>query len=219
MAQNQSFNIRQGLSEQLFESDGITPKSDVKLELGCWYLCIDTVCVYVCVKKDINGEDIDSNKTLKKVNASSFDAVDERIDALELAFDDRISTLENEVRYEKIGSEEELPTDFEAPTFDPKTAYYIVTDEAMGFISLYVFDEGIQGYLCTNKSDLDFSDLEKKIAAVVEDKFDEFAGETLDTKLDEKLEEKVPSVVKTVIETQILFGGNSTTTTADDKLN
>ena len=216
---NQDFNIRQGLSSQLFESDGVTPKADVKLELGCWYLCIDTVCVYVCIKKDINGEDIDSNKTLKKVNASSFDAIDERIDALESAVDGRISTLENEVRYEKIDSEEDLPTDFEAPTFDPKTAYYIITDEAMGFMSLYVFDEGIQGYLCTNKADLDLSDIEKKIAAVVEDKFDEFVDEALDTKLEEKLEEKVPSVVKTVIENQILFGGNSTTTTADDRLN
>lgn len=205
---NQDFNIRQGLSSQLFESDGITPKSGVKLELGCWYLCIDTVCVYVCV------EDENANKVLKKVNAVTFDTINERIDALESAIDDRLNTLEAEVRYERINSEEELPTDFDALTFDPNTAYYIVTDEAMGFMSLYLFDRGIQSYVCTNKSDLDFADLEKKVAAVVEDKFEEFVDETLDT----RLTEKVPGVVKTVIETQILFGGNSTTTTADDIL-
>ncbi len=199
---NQDFNIRQGLSSQLFESDGVTPKADVKLELGCWYLCIDTVCVYVCIKKDINGEDIDSNKTLKKVNASSFDAIDERIDA-----------LENEARYVKINNETELPKDFTSPTFNPKTAYYIITDENVGFMSLYIFDEGIQGYVCTNKADM--SVLEAEIETVVNSKFDEFVDETLDN----KLAEKVPSAVKTAIETQVLFGGNSTTTTTDDRLN
>lgn len=196
------FKIRQGLSEQLFEADGITPKQNVKLELGCWYLCIDTVCVYICIKKDINGEDIDSNKTLKKVNAATFDAIDERIDA-----------LENEARYVKINNETELPKDFTSPTFNPKTAYYVITDENVGFMSLYVFDEGIQGYVCTNKADM--SVLEAEIEAVVNNKFDEFVDETLDT----KLAEKIPGAVKTAIETQVLFGGNSTTTTADDILN
>ena len=203
--QDKGFNIRQGLFEQLFETDGITPKQNVKLELGCWYLCSDTASVYVCIKKDINGEDVASNKTLKKINTSTFEA-----------FDERISELENESHYKKINSEADLPKDFTAATFNPKTAYYIVTDEDAGFISLYVFDEGIQGYLCTNKADM--SVLEAKIETAVGEKFDEFVDDRFDEVLDSKLATKVPSAVKTIIETQILFGGNSTTTTADDIL-
>jgi hypothetical protein len=201
-AYNQDFTIRQGLSEQLFEPDGVTPKQNVKLELGCWYLCTDTACVYICVKKDINGEDTDSNKTLKKVNATTFEALDARVES-----------LEQEARYVKINSELELPKDFNSVDFNPKTAYYIITDKAAGFMSLYIFDEGIQGYICTNKTDL--SVLEAKIGEAIESKFDEFTDE----KLDARLAEKVPAEVKKAIETQIIFGGNSTTTTDDDILN
>ena len=169
-------------------------------------MCIDTAYVYVCIKKDINGEDTASNLTLKKINTANFDAIEERI-----------KSIENEPRYIKINSETELPKDFTAVDFNPKTAYYIVNDKAAGFMSLYVFDVGAQSYVCTNKADM--SVLEAKIEEAISNKFDDFTDEKFDDVLDTKLAEKVPDTVKTVLETRILFGGNSTTTTEDDILN
>lgn len=82
------FKIRSGRSTELFEEDGKTPKQGVKLELGCWYLCVDTVCVYVCVEHQKTGE-----KTLVRVNATSFDAVEDRVSTLE----QRVNSLEDNV--------------------------------------------------------------------------------------------------------------------------
>ena len=188
MATNLDFKIRQGLSSELFEQDGITPRAGVKLELGCWYLCIDTVCVYVCVKKDQSLGDTAANKILKKVNAATFDAFEERLEA-----------IENQPRYIEIKNECELPKDFKSPDFNPNIAYYIITDPVAKFMSLYVFDAGSQCYVCTNKADL--STLEAKI--------DDALNKRFDATLDSKLTEKVPGVVKTTLETQILFGGKS----------
>ena len=195
------FKIRQGLSTELFEADGKTIKKGVTLELGSWYLCTDTVSIYICVKKDINGADVSSNRILKRANTDKFDSIEDYLEAL--------SQREPQKDYVEIKNESDLPKDFDDPDFNPNTAYYIITDKDVGFISLYVFDKGSQHYVCTNKADM--SALEAKVEAVVDIKFEEV--------LEDKLNEKVPTVVKTAIETQIIFGGNSTTTTADDAIN
>jgi hypothetical protein len=50
MINNENFKIRTGLSTDLFNSDG-SLKVSVVLELGCWYLCSDTLDIYICVKE------------------------------------------------------------------------------------------------------------------------------------------------------------------------
>ena len=195
------FKIRQGLSTELFESDGKTVKPGVILELGSWYLCMDTVSIYICVKKDTNKADTAANRTLKRANTDKFDSIEDYLETLAQQGPNN--------NYIKIETESELPNNFDDLAFDPNIAYYIVTDKAAGFISLYVFDKGSQQYVCTNKADM----------SVLEAKIDEVVDVRLEEVLDDKLSEKVPAAVKTTIETQILFGGNSTTTTADDNIN
>lgn len=148
------FKIRQGLSTDLFDSNN-NILSDVILEVGCWYLCIDTVDVYVCVKKNYLGDESQENLTLRRVNAYSFEQLEDRVD-----------NLEKEARYIRIHDEGELPTNFDSRDFNPNTAYYIITDEAAGFMNLYIFDKGANGYICTSKADL--SVLEDKIEEVVD---------------------------------------------------
>ena len=42
------FKIKRGLSTTLFSEPGtINPK--LIIELGCWYLCIDTAELFVCI--------------------------------------------------------------------------------------------------------------------------------------------------------------------------
>jgi hypothetical protein len=189
------FKIRRGLSTDLFESDNITVKADVKLELGCWYLCTDTACVYVCVKKDLAEADITENRTLKRINSTAFDLVEKRVES-----------LIQQSPYVEIKSESDLPKNFDDPNFNPNIAYYIITDPKLHYMSLYIFDRANQCYICTNKADL--SILEDQIVTVVDTKLEEV--------LDDKLIEKVPQTVKTTVETHVLFGGNSTTSIEDD---
>jgi hypothetical protein len=189
------FKIRRGLSTDLFESDNITIKAGVKLELGCWYLCTDSACVYVCVKKDLEEADTAENRILKRINSVAFDTVEKRVE-----------TLIQQTPYIEIKSESDLPKNFDDPDFNPNIAYYIITDPKLHYMSLYIFDKASQCYICTNKADL--SILEDQIVTVVDTKLEEV--------LDDKLVEKVPQTVKTTMEAHVLFGGNSTTSIEDD---
>ena len=50
------FKIRRGLSTDLFENGVV--KENVVLEEGCWYLCTDTVELYVCVETEAGRLDL-----------------------------------------------------------------------------------------------------------------------------------------------------------------
>lgn len=190
-----NFKIRKGLSTELFETDGITVRAGVKLELGCWYLCTDTVCVYICVKKELTEADTAENRILKRLNSAAFDIVEKRVE-----------NLIQQLPYVEIKSENDLPKNFNDPDFNPNIAYYIITDPKLHYMSLYIFDRSSQCYICTNKADL--SMLEDQVVTVVDTKLEEV--------LDDKLVEKVPQTVKTTMEAHVLFGGNSTTSIEDD---
>lgn len=137
MAEN--FKIRQGLSSDLFDAEG-NLKTSVVLELGCWYLCTDTVNVYVCVQ--------DADKlVLKRVNSNAFD----------LSFSNlsnEIDAIKNKKVYQRLADESELPTDFEASSFDANIIYYIITDVEKDLIKLYLFDPTAKKYFCINKTNL-----------------------------------------------------------------
>lgn len=133
-----NFKIRQGHSTELFDEFGKV-KNNVVLELGTWYLCVDTACVYVCIQE---GEDL----ILKRINGESFDnkiiEIDERLDQIE----------KNSLGYIKIYSEGELPTNFDDPNFNPKDIYYIEVDTEKHYINTYIFDAEALCYMCSRSS-------------------------------------------------------------------
>jgi len=64
MINNENFKVRTGLSTDLFNLDG-SLKASVVLELGCWYLCSDTLEVYICVEEQ-------EKLVLKALNSTSI---------------------------------------------------------------------------------------------------------------------------------------------------
>jgi hypothetical protein len=184
---NDNFRIRQGLSTDLFTAEG-TLKSTVVLEAGCWYLCTDTVNVYVCIREQ-------DKLTLKRINSEAFETNITNLENTISNIDTDIQYLKNQRLYQKIKSEADLPTDFDSPTFNPNIAYYIIIDEKNNFASLYVFDELAKSYMCTNKTDLQILDSELE--------------QLVDKKVDVSLSEKIPEIVKGTLETQVLYGGDA----------
>lgn len=134
-----TFKIKQGLHNQLFDTQGKV-KPGIPLEVGAWYLCTDTACVYVC---SIEG----SKPVLKRINGESFEAFGAQVENLT----ERVETVEkNALGYVKIESEGDLPQDFDAIDFNPKTIYYIEVDKEKHYIDTYIFDVGAQAYMCSH---------------------------------------------------------------------
>lgn len=134
-----TFKIKQGLHNQLFDTQGKV-KPGIPLEVGAWYLCTDTACVYVC--------SIESGKpVLKRINGESFEAFGAQVENLT----ERVEQVEkNTLGYVRIESEGELPRDFTAADFNPKTIYYIEVDKENHYIDTYVFDTSVQSYMCSH---------------------------------------------------------------------
>ena len=217
------FKIRRGLSTELFDEEG-NLRSTAIIELGSWYLCTDTCIVYICVREN-------DKLVLKIVNGTTldnkFNEVDNTLDEIE----DNITWLKNQKLYQKINSEADLPTDFEATDFNPNIVYYIVTDSQNNRVSLFIFDTITESYMCTNK--IDFSDLESdilqlidtKLTTALENKVPEMVTELVEAKVPvvaaelletevpdmvtEILETVVPELVTDTLETKIIFGGTA----------
>lgn len=75
-----NFRIRCGLSTELLDQNGQL-KAGVKVDLGCWYLCIDTACVYICIA-DANNP---GKAKLELLNAKNFAGKSELSKYAELA--------------------------------------------------------------------------------------------------------------------------------------
>lgn len=75
-----NFRIRCGLSTELLDQNGQL-KAGVKVDLGCWYLCIDTACVYICIA-DVNNL---GKAKLELLNAKNFAGKSELSKYAELA--------------------------------------------------------------------------------------------------------------------------------------
>ena len=75
-----NFRIRCGLSTELLDQNGQL-KAGVKVDLGCWYLCIDTACVYICIADANNPE----KAKLELLNAKNFAGKSELSKYAELA--------------------------------------------------------------------------------------------------------------------------------------
>jgi hypothetical protein len=134
-----SFKVKHGTTAQLFDAKGII-RPNVKLELGSWYICTDTASVYICVSEN-------SKLILKRINSESFESVDTEINSLTT----RVEQVErNALGYVRIESEGELPHDFTAADFNPKTIYYIEVDKEKHYIDTYVFDMSVQSYMCSH---------------------------------------------------------------------
>ena len=134
-----TFKIKQGPHNQVFDSQGKV-KPGIPLEVGAWYLCTDTACVYVC--------SIENNKpVLKRINGESFEAFGAQVETLT----ERVEQVEKNARgYVKVESETDLPQDFADVNFNPKTIYYIEVDKEKHYIDTYIFDEGAQAYMCSH---------------------------------------------------------------------
>ena len=137
-----SFKVKHGTAAQLFDANGII-RSNVKLELGSWYICTDTASVYICISEN-------SKLRLKRINSESFEFIDAKIDNLTT----RVEQVEkNAVEYIKINSEDELPKDFSSFDFNPKNIYYIEVDSENHYIDTYIFDSTTNRYLCSKGSE------------------------------------------------------------------
>ena len=75
-----NFRIRCGLSTELLDQNGQL-KAGVKVDLGCWYLCVDTACVYICIA-DANNP---GKAKLELLNAKNFAGKSELSKYAELA--------------------------------------------------------------------------------------------------------------------------------------
>ena len=188
------FKIRRGLSTQLFSAPGVV-NPRVAIEEGCWYLCTDTVELFLGVV------DTGTNKlTLKQINGGisggqnsgniDLSAVEARIEQLENSLD----SLDNFELYQRIDNESDLPTDFSAEDFNPNVTYYIPL--AGNKINTFVFDKISQCYLCTNSVD------ELVVRAMVAD--------AIENVLEDTFEAKIPQMIKQTLEVTILHGGDAT---------
>lgn len=125
------FKIRRGYSTTLFSSPGIVnPK--LIIELGCWYLCIDTAELFVGVLGS------DNKPTLKRINETKEFAL-----------------------FKRIENETELPTDFTSKEFNPNITYYIVSTDEKNIISTFIFDSDSKSYLRANNT-ISWEDVENK---------------------------------------------------------
>lgn len=183
----ENFKIRRGLSTELFNVDG-SLKSNAILELGCWYLCTDTVTVYICVREA-------DKLTLKQLNSKVFGDRLDTLERLTTNISSEIDGFKNLRLYQKIDNEADLPKNFDSPDFNPNIAYYEVKDEQNKVASLFVFDSTIQDYLCINKANLDI--VEADIEALI------------DKKINIALEDAVPELVKDSLVNVILHGGTA----------
>lgn len=180
------FKIKRGLSSTMFISTGvINPK--MVIEEGCWYLCTDTACLYLGVKTEQN------EYTLKRINRAELADPDINVqDALE-ALNAKLAELETAQLFKKIQDESELPTSFDAETFDPNVTYYIPI--AQGRINTYIFDKESESYYCTSNID------DLIIRTMVTEAIEEVLNDQLDL--------LVPAAVERVISTTILHGGDA----------
>lgn len=186
--------IRRGTSDVMFTAPGVV-NPRLLIEEGCWYLCTDTAELYL-------GIELAGSLTLKKINESFKPAVspDEGGTSTTLLefqiteLKNRLDTLESFELYQEIGSESDLPTDFDSEDFNPNITYYIRLNDRN--ISTYVFDTGAQSYMCTNSVD------ELVIRAMVAD--------AIDAELITRLETKLPEMIADTLGSVILHGGDAT---------
>ena len=172
------FKIRQGYSTSLFLPDGrVNPK--LKIEEGCWYLCIDTACLFLGTKTN------DERVVLTRINNIPIAEIQELINQLHVS----VEELEEITLFVRINDETELPVDYADPAFNANITYYLQKTD--GTVSTYIFDRSIQGYICTNA--LDTKLIRTLVEAVV--------PEVLETAVDNR--------ILSVLSNIIIFGGDA----------
>lgn len=205
------FKIRRGLSTALFSEPGVVNPRLV-IEEGCWYLCTDTAELFLGVLTDgtlelkrINGDHISAEDRPTNTPSSGVTGGgngggtddDSAIADIEHAVGVIMSELEalKQVElFQKINSETDLPSNFEAEDFNGNIVYYLPLENNK--VSLFVYDKTAKCYLCSNSVD------ELVVRAMVTD--------AIDSTLDAALEAKLPSAIAQTIESAILYGGNAT---------
>lgn len=180
------FKIRRGPSTTLFKSPGVVDPR-LLIEEGCWYLCTDTAELY------LGGYSSSGELTLKQINSQTAEISNE-LRTLINELDQKIISLEEVELFKKIDSEADLPTNFNAESFNPNVTYYIPIAEHR--ISTYVFDKVSESYMCTNSVD------ELVVRAMVTD--------AIDFVLKDALAATLPTAIRDTIEGATLYGGDAT---------
>lgn len=122
------FKIRRGLSTTLFVAPGVV-NPNLIVESGCWYLCTDTAELFI-------GLDSESSTTLHKINSVNLDDIKTSI-----------ANLKNIELFKEIGSENELPTDFDSEDFNPNITYFIPHESDVGSATMFIFNSITRSYL------------------------------------------------------------------------
>ncbi len=204
------FKIKQGLSTLIFSEPGVANPRLV-LEAGCWYLCTDTAELFLGIEDDnsVHPDGI----SLKRINGTVVPSLqpDEGVNNLKFLIEDldeRVAALEDIELFQKLEREEDLPTNFDSPEFNPNVTYYI---QSAGQVSTFIYDNDTQGWICTNASAIDEDKLRELITIAMQEQF----GSAIDEILAEKVPEAVQSALNNV---RFIYGGNATADTADDPL-
>lgn len=200
------FKIRRGLSTTMFKEPGvINPR--LLIEEGCWYLCTDTAELFLGVKVETDSED--ETFTLKKINGVAApsvnpDELDEDVNNLKFLvedLDERVKAIEDIELFQKIAKEEDLPTNFDSEDFDPNVTYYIQSENNQ--ISTFIYDNDLQGYVCTNAVNIDEDTLRSMVITIIRETVTDTVEETLDTKVTEAVSHAFENIT-------LIYGGDAT---------
>jgi hypothetical protein len=199
------FKIRRGLSTTMFKEPGvINPR--LLIEEGCWYLCTDTAELFLGVKVETDSEE---EFTLKKINGVATPSVnpdEPNEDVNNLKFlvedlDERVKAIEDIELFQKIAKEEDLPTNFDSEDFDPNVTYYIQSENNQ--ISTFIYDNDLQGYVCTNAVNIDEDTLRSMVITIIRETVTDTVEETLDTKVTEAVSHAFENIT-------LIYGGDAT---------
>lgn len=185
-----NFRIKQGLSTDLFSAPGVI-NSRLLIDIGCWYLCTDTACLYLGVAGN------DGKPTLKRINRAELADPDVDVAAALQSLANRLAELEEQKLFKKIDSESDLPDNFDDELFDENLTYYRII--SAGHIETYIYDKESRSYYSTNNMN------ELVIRTLVTEAIDEI----LDERFNLRFEAILPDAVKSVLTQTILYGGDA----------